>query len=135
MSFTELPHTADVKIRVTAATPGLLFEDAFLALMETAFGSDRNGGVKRELKVESDNRESLLLDFLSEVLFICEVEDLVFLRADVTFSGNTMSAMLDGEPFNRARHSGGTEVKGISYSGLSIVHDTNGYMAEIVFDV
>lgn len=135
MSFTELSHTADVRVRVTAATPELLFSDAFLALMQTVFGSDRRGGMARELRVESDNRESLLLDFLSEVLFICEVEGLVFLRADVSIAGNALTAALDGEPFDRARHSGGTEVKGISYSGLSIVQDTNGYMADILFDV
>ena len=135
MSFTELPHTADVRIRITAATPDLLFEDAFLALMQTVFCKDRKGGVKRDLRIESENRESLLLDFLSEVLFICEVEGLVFLRAEVTITENVLSAKLDGEPFDRSRHSGGTEVKGISYSGLSIVKDTNGYMAEIVFDV
>jgi SHS2 domain-containing protein len=26
-------------------------------------------------------------------------------------------------------------VKGISYSGLSITHDANGYMLDIIFDV
>ena len=135
MSFTELSHTADVRIRVTATSPELLFSDTFLALMQTVFGEDRNGGITKELKVESDNRESLLLDFLSEVLFICEVEGLVFLTAKVTISNTTLTAVMDGEPFDRARHSGGTEVKGISYSGLAIVQDTNGYMADILFDV
>jgi SHS2 domain-containing protein len=135
MSFEELSHTADVRIRVRAATLDLLFSDAFTALMQTLFGSNRQGGIKKELKIEANDRESLLMDFLSEVLFVCEVESLVFSHADVRIEGNSLTVTLDGEPFDRMRHSAGTEVKGISYSGLSITQDTNGYMLDILFDV
>jgi len=135
MSFTELSHTADVRIRVEAVSPEHLFSDAFLALMQTVFGTDRKGGTRRQVQVESADRESLLLDFLSEVLFICEVDGLVFSRAEITLSGNSISALLEGEPFDRSRHSSGTEVKGISYSGLAIVQDADGYRADILFDV
>jgi SHS2 domain-containing protein len=135
MSFEELSHTADVRIRVRAVTLDLLFSDAFAALMQTLFGANRQGGIKKELKIEADDRESLLMDFLSEVLFVCEVESLVFSHADVRIEGNSLTVTLDGEPFDRMRHSAGTEVKGISYSGLSITQDTNGYMLDILFDV
>jgi SHS2 domain-containing protein len=135
MSFEELSHTADVRIRVRAPTLNLLFSDAFSALMQTLFGRDRDGGITRELQVESTDSETLLMDFLSEVLFICEVDGLVFNKADVTISGNSLTAVLEGEAFDRTRHAEGTEVKGISYSGLSITQDTNGYMLDILFDV
>jgi SHS2 domain-containing protein len=135
MSFEELSHTADVRIRIRASDLNHLFSDAFLALMQTVFGRDRRGEQVKKLRIESEDRESLLLDFLSEVLFICEVEGLVFSHAEVTISGTALTAVMEGEPFDRTRHSGGTEVKGISYSGLTIVQDTNGYMADILFDV
>ena len=135
MSFEELSHTADVRIRVTAPTLNLLFSDAFSALMQTLFGRNRAGGFKKEVHIESPDYESLLMDFLSEVLFICEVEGLVFNHAEVTIEGNSLTAVLDGEPFDRTRHAEGTEVKGISYSGLSITQGTNGYMLDILFDV
>ena len=79
--------------------------------------------------------ESLLADFLSEVLFISEVENLVFSDADIKINGLHLSAELTGEQFDPVRHSGGSEVKGISYSGLEITNDTNGYMLDIIFDV
>jgi SHS2 domain-containing protein len=135
MSFEELSHTADVRIRVRAPTLDLLFSDAFQSMMQTLFGKSRAGGLKRKLSLESQDCETLLMDFLSEVLFICEVEGLVFSHADVTISKNSLTAVLDGEPFDRTRHAEGTEVKGISYSGLSITQDTNGYMLDILFDV
>jgi SHS2 domain-containing protein len=135
MSFEELSHTADIRMRVKAPTLDLLFSDTFLALMQTLYGTDRRGGGTRELKLEAPDAETLLLDFLSEVLFIGEVEGIVFASASVTTDGRTLTAVLDGEPFNRSRHAEGTEVKGISYSGMAIARDTNGYMVDILFDV
>ncbi len=135
MSFVEVSHTADVKIRATAPTLETLFSEAFAALMQVLYGPDRNGGKKREIVLETEDHESLLREFLSEVLFIAEVDGLVFCQADVHIDGGHLVAVLDGEPFDRRRHALGTEVKGISYSGLSITHDANGYMLDIVFDV
>ena len=135
MSFVEVPHTADVKIRATAPTLDALFSEVFLALMQVLYGPDRNGGIKKEISLDAEDRESLLRDFLSEVLFVSEVDALVFSSAEVHIGGCHLEAVLDGEPFDRNRHAAGTEVKGISYSGLSITSDANGYMLDIVFDV
>jgi SHS2 domain-containing protein len=135
MSFEELSHTADIRMRVAAPTLDLLFSDAFLALMQTLYGTDRKGTETRELIVAAADTETLLLDFLSEVLFIGEVDGMVFSHADVVTDGRTLTAVLHGEPFDRERHAAGTEVKGISYSGMAIVRDTNGYMVDILFDV
>jgi SHS2 domain-containing protein len=135
MSFEEIPHTADVKIRARAATPELLFSEAFEALMQVVFGKNRSSEQKRVIEVNSTDLESLLADFLSEVLFISEVEGMVFCHADIKIIGTVLTAELYGEPFDPARHSEGTEVKGISYSGLSIRQDENGYILDIIFDV
>lgn len=135
MSYEEVPHTADVRIRATAPTLEELFSDLAGALMGVMYGATKGSSVTREISVESADVESLLLDFLSEVLYVSEVDGLVFSRADVTIRGLSLRAVLHGEPFDPAKHSGGTEVKGISYTGLSIRSDANGYKAEIVFDV
>jgi SHS2 domain-containing protein len=135
MSYEELPHTADVKIRARAPTPAGLFGEAFRALMQVMYGEDRAGGVSRTIDLSAADIESLLCDFLSEALYVSEVEGLVFRQADVHLEGIQLHAVLDGEPFDPARHAMGTEVKGISYSGLSIVRDAKGYMLDILFDV
>ena len=135
MSFEEISHTADVKIRARALTPDALFTDAFLALMQVVYGTDRKDGITKEIRIESDNIESLLCDFLSEVLFVAEVEGLVFSQADITIEGLSLTAVLSGESFDPLRHSSGTEVKGVSYSGLVIEKDANGYILDILFDV
>jgi SHS2 domain-containing protein len=135
MSFEEISHTADIKIRVRAPTLEALFSDTFDALMQVMYGTDRKGGIIKEIQIESSDNESLLLDFLSEVLFVSEVKSIVFFYTRISIHGSRLTAELIGEPFDPERHSGGSEVKGISYSGLSITHDANGYMLDIIFDV
>jgi SHS2 domain-containing protein len=135
MSFEEISHTADVKIRVRAPTLEALFSETLNAMMQIIYGEDRKGCIHKNIQIESSGNESLLADFLSEVLFISEVESLVFSDADIKINGLHLSAELTGEQFDPVRHSGGSEVKGISYSGLEITNDTNGYMLDIIFDV
>jgi SHS2 domain-containing protein len=135
MSFEEISHTADVKIRVRAPTLEALFSETFKALMQVMYGTDRSGGIFKEIRIESSDIESLLADFLSEVLFVSEVESLVFSDVAIRIDGLSLTAELTGEPFDPARHSGGSEVKGISYSGLAITHGAKGYKLDIIFDV
>jgi SHS2 domain-containing protein len=135
MSFEEISHTADVKIRVHAPTLEALFSETFKALMQVMYGTDRSGGIIKEIRIESSDIESLLADFLSEVLFVSEVESLVFSDGDIRIDGLSLTAELTGELFDPVRHSGGSEVKGISYSGLAITHGAKGYKLDIIFDV
>ena len=135
MSFEELSHTADVKIRVRAPTLDALFSEACMALMQVMYGKDRKPGICKEIALDAPDTGSLVSDFLSEVLFISEVESLVIARANVKIEGQHLTAILEGEPFDPLRHNQGTEVKGISYSGMLIEKETNGYLLEILFDV
>jgi SHS2 domain-containing protein len=135
MSFEEISHTADIKIRARAPTIEALFSETFKAMMQIQYGTNCTGELLRRIEIESSDIESLITDFLSEVLFISEVERLVFSDASIKINGFSLTADLIGEPFDPLRHSGGSEVKGISYSGLEITRDANGYMLDIIFDV
>lgn len=135
MSFEELEHTADVRIRVRAATLETLFSEAARALMMVMYGKVQNGTMTRHIETDAPDLESLVQAFLSEVLFVSEVEGMVVAGADVRISGTHLVADLSGEPFSRDRHLGGREVKGIAMYGLSIVHDHDSYTLEVIFDV
>jgi len=135
MSFEELPHTADIRIRVTSPELNSLFSDAADALMEVMYGTRRSDGIQRKIDLESPDLESLLTDFLSEILYISDVDGMVISHTDVAIRDLKLAAVLHGEPYDPQKHSAGTEVKGISYTGMSVHRDANGYMVEIVFDV
>jgi SHS2 domain-containing protein len=50
MSIEEIPHTADIKIRVRAPTLESLFSETFKALMQVLYGKNRSGGIIREIR-------------------------------------------------------------------------------------
>ncbi|KLK87698.1 hypothetical protein SZ63_08680 [Methanoculleus sediminis] len=135
MSFEELEHTADVLMRVRGATLNELFAEAGRAMFSVMYGPCEDRDVERRIEIEAENLESLLIDYLSELLFVTEVENTVFCTFDVELLGTRLSAVIRGELFDPARHSAGTLVKGISYFGLEIVKEEEGYVVEIIFDI
>lgn len=135
MSYEELDHTADIRLRVKSPTPDSLFEETTLAMMKIIYGESRPGVLEKALQLSAENMDNLLLDFLSEVLFLSEVDNIVFSSVTVHITGNSLRALLAGEPFDPERHRGGTEIKGISYSGLRIFKEDEGYVLDILFDV
>ena len=135
MSFEELEHTADVRVRVKAGSLEDLFSEAARALMVVMYGIAAPGSMRRHVKVQGKDTVSLMYAFLSEVLFVSEVEGMVVSGAEVSLSGTGLEGDLFGEIFSREKHLSGMEVKGISFSGLSIVHDNHTYTLEVTFDV
>jgi SHS2 domain-containing protein len=96
----------------------------------------RGGAVARNISLEAADRDALLHDFLSELLFVAEVDNIVFSDVEVSISGTTLKATAYGEPFDPAVHAGGTEIKGISYYGLHIREERDHHcVVEVLFDV
>ena len=135
MSFEELEHTADIRIRVRGATLEDLFSEAARALMAIIYKNISPGNIRRHIEVDADDTISLIQEFLSEILFVSEVEEMVITGADIHLAGNHLTANLTGEPFSTMKHCGGREVKGISYSDLTIRHEEDSYILEVIFDV
>jgi SHS2 domain-containing protein len=135
MSFSELEHTADVRIQVKAESLDELFSEAARALMVIMYGIADEGPLRQPISVQGEDTADLMHSFLSEVLFISEVHQFVAYSADVKITGNNLTGFLRGEPFSIEKHLSGVEVKGISLSGLSITHEHDSYILEVIFDV
>ncbi|MBO7388061.1 MAG: archease [Methanomicrobium sp.] len=149
MSFEELDHTADYLFRCRGRSPEELFSESARAMFSIMFeNNDADKGINadsgdacvtKEIEVESDSLSNLLIDFLSELLFVAEVDCLVLSGVKTKITGNTLKAEVTGEPFVLEKHGGGTEIKGISRSGVEIekISEDDGvyYQAEIIFDV
>ncbi len=135
MSFEELEHTADIRLRVKAGSIESLFSEAARALMVVMYGSAEPGPMRRKIEVQAEDLESLIHAFLSEVLYLSEVEDMVVSGAEIRLAEGRLEGELTGEPFSPDRHRAGMEVKGISLSGLSVSRDNHTYILEVIFDV
>jgi len=131
-----IEHTADVGIEARGKT----MEEAFAEAARGMFAiitNDAKIEEKTERRVEIDNEgdeEMLLVDWLSELLYIHDVEGLVFGRFDVTIEKKLVGVAY-GEEYSREKHGYGVEIKAVTYHMLEIKRDKKGVLIRVLFDI
>jgi GxxExxY protein len=132
--FEILEHRADLKIRVFGKTKEELFENAIIGMFEVAKYEKeiKSQKSKVKIKIKSIDFVSLLVDFLSEILYLVETKKLVFEKVEFKkFTENEIEAILTGIPLKRM----GVYIKGVTYHGLKILQKKGTFEAEILFDI
>jgi len=135
MPYEILEHTADLRFRVRGRTLADAFAEAARAVCETMAPGCTLGEVIRRVELGAEDMEELLAGFLSELIYLIDAESLAFCSFSVEIAGNRLRALCRGEPFQREKHGGGQEIKGISYSGLAIYKEGESYILEFIADV
>lgn len=137
MSFEELEHTADILMKITSSDFAGLFAESGFALAKTLYGDYPTEQSIAEFAITADGKDSLelIVNFLSELLFLSETEYLVPMQFHLTVSERKVSGTVDGVFFDRKKHAGGIGVKGISYSGIQLTESSDGAELRIIFDI
>ena len=134
MRYKLLEHTADSMVEIHGADLGERFANAAYAMFDQITDVTKVEP-KGELKIvlSSDSREQLLVDFLQELLFVHDTEDLVLCEFDVKTDGRGLEAIARGEKFDEKRHPKRSVVKGVTYHMLEF-DDKEGTIT-VLFDV
>ncbi len=119
MSFEEIPHTGDLRYRVTGKTREEVFCDAARALFSTMTDlSTVHASQERSVQAEGATPPELLVNFLRACLGLFNVEEFVASTCNVDHVTNgSVTAVLHGERFDAARHPFLTEIKAVTYHG------------------
>ena len=140
--FVFMEHTADVSVRSWGRNLEEAFSQTALSLMTTITPNLKKISqlIEKKFEIESEDKYALCFDFLSEFLYIFDVEDLVFSNVTVKSIQKIeekykLIALAKGEPFDREKHEIGTEVKAITYSFMNIEENENKVEINIVFDI
>ena len=135
-------HTADVSIKSWGRNLEEAFSQTALSLMTTITPNLKkiSTNVEKEIEMESEDKYALCFDYLSEFLYIYDVEELVFSYISVKSIEKIedkykLNAVVRGEKFDKDKHEIGTEVKGITYSFMNILEKKNRVEIEMVFDI
>jgi SHS2 domain-containing protein len=132
MGFEEISHTADWSARVWAPDVPSLFAEAARAmntLAGTVIGEDPR--LKRTFESEGPDSESLLVAFLSELVYYQEQENLAFDVFEVQVKSGRLKAEMEGGQIV----SSDKAIKAVTYHNLKIEKSARGYEVVIVFDV
>ncbi len=132
MGFEEVSHTADWSARVWAPDLPTLFKEAARAmnsLSGTVIGTDDR--VSRTLELEGPDLESLLVAFLSELVYYQEQENLTFDDFDLRVAGQWLKVAMEGAQIKSVDKA----IKAVTYHNLKIESTREGFETTIVFDV
>lgn len=137
LKYILIDHTADVGIEAFGATLPELFSNAAFAMFDIMADLERvENKVECSLEITGIDREQLLVNWLGELLYLHDVKNYLFknfLIANVT--DTRLSAIVHGEAFVENKHIIKTEIKAVTYHGLSIVQEGQQWKARVIFDL
>ncbi|MFX0104062.1 MAG: archease [Candidatus Hodarchaeota archaeon] len=137
-----LDHTADVSVEIRGRNLEEAFEQTAYSLMETISPSLKliSPEIERIITIEAEDKEALLFDFLTEFLYLFDVDELIFNKIKIHQIKKDqekyhLEATVNGEKFDKRKHKLGSEVKAITYSFMKIEEKKNMVKINIVFDI
>jgi SHS2 domain-containing protein len=131
--FEFLEHTADIKIRVTGRTLNDIFENSVKAISQYVSGNQKIESKKgKVIEVSGSDMESLLYNFLDEILYLIDAESFLPIKAEVTLRGNNLKAELYGDS---TKGKSLDHIKAPTYAEMSIKKVNSSWEAIFVLDV
>jgi SHS2 domain-containing protein len=136
-AFEIIDHTADVGIVAYGTDVEELFSNAALALFSLITELESiEEKLHFDLKVSSEHRDSLLVEWLNELIYLFDVEHILFNRFDIEdLTHNQLKAVCYGETFDPMKHKIKVGVKAATYHMLKLDKNGGGYKAQIIFDI
>lgn len=135
--FNILDHTADVGIIAYGTNIKQLFSNAALALFSLITDLETiQEKLHFSLQLGSDDRDSLLVEWLNELIYCFDAKHILVRRCDIESLTNTrLKATCYGEDFNPTRHKIKREIKAATYHMLKLDMNTDGYRAQVILDI
>lgn len=131
--FEFLDHPADLKIKAYGKTRKELFSNMMLGMEESLKTDLEEEKDKQEIKIKSLDSETLLVDFLSQILYSNHVNEAVY--KDIKFKKFAENE-LEAEIFGQKVKFFGEEIKAVTYHDLEIIQkNDNEWEATVLFDI
>ncbi len=137
LSWEHFSHDADMGIRGYGKSINEAFEQAALAMtavitnLETISHSEMV-----EIACEAPDKELLLADWLNEIIYEMATRSMLFGKYQVNIYNNSLLAQAWGEKIDILKHQPVVEVKGATYTSLSVKRNDDGtWLAQCVIDV
>ena len=135
--FEVIDHTADIGIIVHGTDLKQVFTNAALGLFNLIADLDNvKEDLTRQVEMTAKNTEVLLIEWLNELIYIFDVEHILFKRFEINeLQDDKIKATCYGEKVKRGHHNLKREVKAATYHMLELSKDNGNYKVQIIFDI
>lgn len=132
-----IDHGADIGLLAVASTRDELFEsmaEALTALITDPQSVRATSTIS--IRCAAPDDAVLLVDWLNALIFEMATRRMLFGSWQVSLQDHSLEAIVGGEPVDRERHQPVVEVKGATYTDLSVRQDSEGnWHAHCIVDV
>jgi SHS2 domain-containing protein len=136
LPFEVIEHTADIGIIARGSDLPALFSNAASGMLSLLIEVDTlRPDTTREIRLEAVDMETLLVQWLNELLYIIYTEKLVLFKFDILIEENRLEAKCGGQKVDSKSHRFIREIKAATYHELRIVEKDDEYSAQIIFDI
>jgi len=134
--FELINHTADVGIIAYGTDLSQAYANAARALFSLITDlNDINEVLYRDIELTAPDEESLLVEWLNELIYLFDTEHIIFKKFDITKLNSTqLKARSYGEKVDSSKHKLKTGVKAATYHMLK-VDKSNGCKVQVLFDI
>ncbi|MDY6965509.1 MAG: archease [Halobacteriota archaeon] len=130
-----IEHTSDVGFEVEEESLEELFSSAAIAMYELMTDPGEIETVlERKVEVQSEDLESLMFDWMDELIFLFESEHLIFKSFNLSIDGFHLDGRCRGGVFDPAKHESGIAVKAVTYHMME-VKKNDLWKARVILDV
>ncbi|OQB44307.1 MAG: hypothetical protein BWY03_00280 [Parcubacteria group bacterium ADurb.Bin159] len=128
-----LEHTADLKVQTEGKNLEELFLNVLTAVFEACRPEIKNKKLKfRKINIKAEDLESLLINFLSEVLYLSDINNEIYFKARFDkLTHQELIAEICGYKVERF----GLEIKAVTWHDLEIKKQKRKWQATILFDI
>ena len=133
--FRLIEHTADIGLVAYGKSVAEAFANAAYGLFSIITEMKRVREVEsRQAEVSAEDAEGLLFDWMNHLIYLFDVERLLFKRFDIgEFSERNLRATCWGERYDPTRHQLKLGVKSATYHLLKVDEEKN--RVQVIFDV
>ncbi|MFH1771446.1 MAG: archease [Candidatus Omnitrophota bacterium] len=138
VNFEFIEHTADIGIRVRATTLAELFQNTACALFSIIIEIKPLKEIQKNIIVEAETLEDLLVFWLNELISILYTENFLPSEYVITIDDREgqklLNAVVSGQDFDPYSNKLDMEIKAATFHNLKIDHSEDGYIVEVIFD-
>jgi SHS2 domain-containing protein len=133
MKYKFLEHTADIKFQAFGKTLDKVFENAALAMFNSMYSGKVKNKIKKMISVEGKDNESLLYNFLEELLFLLDSKNFFLLSCKVKIKDKKLEAELEGD--KAGNYNIELDVKAVTYNSMFVKKEKGKFVVQVVLDV
>ena len=132
-----IEHTADIAIKAYGTNLSEAFGNAAKGMFDIITDeSEIESTGQYDIRLEAPDLEQLLVDWLSELLFLNTSQNLVFgfFKVELDEEKKRLVGHVFGEKYNISKHKAGVEIKAVTYHMLE-VRNNRPYHVQVLFDI